>query len=310
MQDKKKLIDAPEATEAASTVYHIPVLLNQVLETLVNKPDGLYMDVTFGGGGHSQAILDTFPKSKVVGLDWDKDAHENAAPLLEKYPERLQVLFGSFAHIYKTIKKYGIGNVQGILADFGTSQHQIHHKEGFSFKTDTPLDMRMSNSHFRVTAATIVASATPEELRHILWTYGEESHAKRIVNAIVEARKKTRIKTTAQLADLVESVVHRRGSATHPATKTFQALRIVVNRELQNIESFLPAAFQALQPGGRLACISFHSLEDRLVKEFFRQRAQEGTAKLITRKALIADDHERAANPSSRSAKLRVIEKI
>lgn len=306
MQEDKKELTSP----AQDTVYHVPVLLNQVLETLVNKPDGLYLDVTFGGGGHSKAILEQFPKSRVVGLDWDKDAHENAEPLLEEYPERLQLLFGSFAHMYKTIKKYGITNIQGILADFGTSQHQIHHKEGFSFNNDTPLDMRMSNSHFRVTAATIIATATPEELRHILWTYGEEQHAKRIVNAIVEERKKKRIKTTGQLAALIETVVHRRGSTTHPATKTFQALRIVVNRELQNIESFLPSAFQALQPGGRLACISFHSLEDRLVKEFFRQRAQEGTAQLITKKALVADDQERATNPSSRSAKLRVLEKI
>lgn len=309
MQKKKKVQEEVVSTPVLET-YHIPVLVNQVLETLVTKPDGLYMDVTFGGGGHSQAILETFPHSSVAGLDWDKDAHDNAQELLEHYPDRLQIFFGSFAHIYKVIKKYKIEGIQGILADFGTSQHQIHCKEGFSFAHDTPLDMRMSNSHFRVTAATIIASATPEELRHILWTYGEEQHAKKIVNAIVEERKKYRIKTTKHLAELIERVIPRRGSNTHPATKTFQALRIVVNRELQNIESFLPAALQALPSGGRLACISFHSLEDRLVKTFFNQKAQEGVAKIITKKALIADEKERSANPSSRSAKLRVIEKL
>lgn len=309
MQKKKKIQEEVAPTPVLET-YHVPVLVNQVLETLVTKPDSLYIDVTFGGGGHSKAILDTFPQSNVVGLDWDKDAHDNAQELLEAYPDRLQVLFGSFAHIYKVIKKYKLEAVQGILADFGTSQHQIHCKEGFSFVHDTPLDMRMSNSHFRVTAATIVASATPEELRHILWTYGEEQNAKRIVNAIVEERKKSRIKTTKQLAELIERVIPRRGASTHPATKTFQALRIVVNRELQNIESFLPAALEALPKGGRLACISFHSLEDRLVKTFFNQKVQEGRGKLITKKALIADDQERSANPSSRSAKLRVIEKL
>lgn len=305
MQKKNK--DQDIVTHDA--VYHIPVLMQQVLDTLITKQDGLYVDATFGGGGHSKAILEHFPQSNILGIDWDKDAHDNATPLLEAYPERLSIVFGNFGHLYKILKKQGVHGVEGILADFGTSQHQIHHKEGFSFAHNTPLDMRMSNSHFTTTAASIIAYATPEELRHILWTYGEEQQAKRIVNAIVEERKKWKIKTTGHLAELIEKIIPRRGAVTHPATKTFQALRIVVNKELQNIESFLPAAFEALKPGARLACISFHSLEDRLVKEFFKQKERETTGRIMTKKALIADEQERTANPSSRSAKLRVLEK-
>ncbi len=290
--------------------YHKPVLVKQVLEGLALKPGGLYLDVTFGGGGHSRAILEADPTVRVIGLDWDKNAVNHAAPMLEEFGDRLEVIWGSFAHLYRILKKYKISSLNGILADFGTSQHQLFEADGFSFYNDTPLDMRMSLGHYKTTAADVVNFATEKELCQIFWDYGEESHAKRIVQKIIEVRKQGRIKTTFQLADLVKSVVVRRESRVHPATKVFQALRIFVNKELENMEAFFPLAFDALAPEGRLVCISFHSLEDRMVKQFFREKAHADQATLITKKALSADPEEINENASSRSAKLRVIEKI
>lgn len=291
-----------------TTAYHIPVLLCETIEALDIKPNGTYIDVTFGGGGHSSAILEKFPKVKVIGFDWDQHAIENAEPLKEHFGERLQLVWGSFAHLYKLIKKHKIPKVDGILADFGTSQFQINERDGFSIQNDTPLDMRMSTSHFKTTAANIINYATEEELCEIFWDYGQERFAKQIVRRIIEDRRKKKIKTTGELAALIAKVVPRK-EKIHPATRVFQALRIFVNRELANITSFLPAAFAALKPGGRLACISFHSLEDRLVKQFFREQIDTLKAVEVSKKAITASEEEVSENRSSRSAKLRVIEK-
>ena len=290
-------------------VYHIPVLMNEVIENLNLKPGGTYLDVTFGGGGHSQAILNAHPDIKLVGFDWDQNALDNAQPIIEKYEGRLQLYWGNFAHLYKIIKKHNLGPFDGILADFGTSQFQIHKSDGFSVFNNTALDMRMSASHFKTPASDIVNYASPEELRKIFWDYGEEKYTKPIVAAIVARRKKKRFKTTQDLATLIEDVVGPKGHKIHPATRVFQALRIVVNQELENIQSFFPAAMKALKPGGRLLCISFHSLEDRMVKEFYRE--QEGLLKGKTthKRAIMASEEELAQNKASRSAKLRVIEK-
>ena len=293
---------APEA------VYHIPVLLNEALDALVLKPGGVYLDVTFGGGGHSRAILTSCPTAKVIGLDWDKNAIERAEPMLEEFPERLQLIWGSFAHLYKLLKKHKVTRLDGILADFGTSQFQIKNTDGLSFAGDTPLDMRLSQSHHVSTAAHIVNYASQDELRHIFWTYGEEPRTKEIVAAILERRKKKRFTTTGELAALVETIVYRK-SGMHPATRVFQALRIVVNKELENIQSFLPAAIRELAPHGRLVCISFHSLEDRIVKDFYKSMESLNEGSVIKPGLVKASDEELARNPSSRSAKLRAFEK-
>lgn len=289
-------------------IYHKPVLIKEVLEALDIKKNGSYLDVTFGGGGHSQEILKSDPTVSVIGFDWDQHAIEHAESLKEEYGDRLYLVWGSFSHLYRLAKKHKIKPVDGILADFGTSQFQIHKRDGFSVYNNTALDMRMSSSHFKTTAADVVNYATEQELCQIFWDFGEERNAKQIVRKICEQRKKKKFTTTKDLATLIERTVGRKGRI-HPATRVFQALRIFVNKELENITSFLPAAFDLLASGGRLVCISFHSLEDRLVKEFCREKIQMGKALMIEKKALQPTQDELKENPASRSAKLRVIEK-
>jgi len=288
--------------------YHQSVLVNEVLEALNIQKDGTYLDVTFGGGGHSKELLDSNQTISVIGFDWDQHAIEHAESLQEQYGDRLALIWGSFAHLYRLAKKHKIKLVDGILADFGTSQFQIHERDGFSVYNDTALDMRMSSSHFKTTAADIINYATEKELCEIFWEYGEERNAKKIVQRICQERQKKKITTTKQLASIIEKLVGRSGKI-HPATRVFQALRIFVNKELDNITAFLPAAFDLLKPGGRLVCISFHSLEDRLVKTFYREKIESGKAIMVEKKALQPTEEERAENPASRSAKLRVIEK-
>ncbi len=293
--------------------YHKSVLVDEVLEYLNPQPGKLYIDATFGGGGHTRAILDHEPNCKVIALDWDTVAiEENAEPLKEKYGDRFRVLWGNFSHLYRILKKEKIHHIDGVLADFGTSQTQIFKKEGFSFRVDTPLDMRMSPAHQRVTAATIVNTYSEKKLLTILYEYGEEKFARKIVQAIIEQRKKKHFRKTLELAKLIEDVVpiqkQKGRRKIHPATKTFQALRIEVNNELSNIKSFLSAAHQLLNPHGRIVCISFHSLEDRLVKNFFREHQLD--LKTITNKPIHGTDQEIEQNPSARSAKLRCAEKI
>jgi len=293
--------------------FHKSVLVDQVLTYLKLKPGGIYVDVTFGGGGHTRAILQAEPTCRVIALDWDQKAIEANAPELElEFGKRIKIIWGNFSLLYKILKKEHVDNIDGILADFGTSQFQIHQKAGFSFQSDTPLDMRMSPAHQPKTAADIINNASEKELLDILYTYGEESQAKKIVRAILAARAIRPINTTNQLTHIIESVIpvlafkHTRG--IHPATKTYQALRIVVNHELENMQSFLQAANGILRPGGHLVCISFHSLEDRLVKSYLRDHSYE--FKTITKKPITATEQELTLNPSSRSAKLRAAIKI
>lgn len=289
--------------------YHKSVLPKEVLEQLNIKPGGVYVDVTFGGGGHTRSILNAEPTCKVIAFDWDKIAiTTNGEPLKAEFGERLELVWGNFALFDRLMKKISITGVDGILADFGTSQNQIHERDGFSFRTDTTLDMRMSPGHQKIWARDILNKASEKEIATIIFNYGEDRNANKIARAIVAARGKKRIMTTLDLTTIIESVVRPiRGQRTHPATKTFQALRIVVNGELDNIISFLKVCPRYLNPGGRLLCISFHSLEDRIVKKFFKESAN--TLSTLTKKPIIASDEEVAANASSRSAKLRVAEK-
>jgi 16S rRNA (cytosine1402-N4)-methyltransferase len=293
---------------------HKSVLVNEVLQYLNPKPGKTYIDVTLGCGGHTSAILDLEPTCNVIGIDWDQKSIDQNAPLLEtKYGDRIKIIWGNFAHLYKLLKNEGIKNVDGILADFGTSQLQIQEREGLSFMKDSPLDMRMSKSHYHTTAATILNTCSENEIANILFEYAEEHNARKIARAIIAKRKTESFKTTSQLVKLIETIIPRytnKGKKhTHPATKTFQALRIAVNNELENIKSFLHASLPFLAPNGKLVCISFHSLEDRIVKSFFKEKECLLELKILTPKAITASVDELALNQSARSAKLRVAEK-
>jgi 16S rRNA (cytosine1402-N4)-methyltransferase len=283
------------------------VLVQEVLTWLAPEPGKVYLDATFGSGGHTRAILEREPTCKVIALDWDVDTLEKfGVPLSAEFPDRLTLLWGNFALLYKMLKKENVEQVDGILADFGPSQMQLMERSGFSFFYDSPLDMRMSPSFFPLTAADVLAKSSEEKLRQIFWQLGEERYARQIARAIVMERAKKQILTTGQLAELVVRVVPRdHQQRKHPATKVFQALRIYVNRELENIESLLSISLKVIRPGGRLVCISFHSLEDRMVKQFFQDKAREEALEIMTRKAIEASPQELCANPSSRSAKLR-----
>lgn len=285
---------------------------NEVVELLNLKPHGLYVDATFGSGGHTRAILEKEPTCTVIALDWDKASLDTYAPLLqEEFGDRFIPLFGSFAHIWRILKKESIKQIDGAIADFGTSQMQIMERPGFSIYRDTPLDMRMSLAHFKTTASDIINRASEQELMHIFFTYGEERYSRKIAQAIVHDRKTQPFKTTKQLASLIARIIPRnKKSNVHPATRVFQALRIQVNRELDNITDFLKQSVGLLTDQGRIVCISFHSLEDRIVKQFFKDKEQEGELKIITKKPVLPSEQELAQNPSSRSAKVRAAARI
>jgi 16S rRNA (cytosine1402-N4)-methyltransferase len=291
---------------------HVAVLTNEMIDFLDPQPGKTYIDATFGCGGHSRAILEKEKTCKVIAIDLDKTTIEEHAPSIEKeFGNRFKAVWGNFSAIYKILKKEKISKVDGIIADFGTSHYQIHHREGFSFLHDTPLDMRMSKAHSYFTAEYIVNKFDEKELANIFFEFGEERSSRKIAKAIINHREQNKIETTRQLASLIESVIPRRkGQRTHPATRVFQALRIFVNKELESIRLFLPAAISFLKQGGRFICISFHSLEDRAVKIFFNQKKLSGNLNIITRKPITAGEEEQAHNPSSRSAKMRVAEKI
>lgn len=291
---------------------HKPVLVKEVLDNLRVKPRGVYLDVTFGAGGHTRAILEQNKTCKVIAMDWDVATLETHGPIFEEeFGNRISFVWGNFSILYKLLKKHNIGPVDGVLADFGTSQIQIAQTPGLSFSRDTPLDMRLSAAHYQVTAADVLNKSTQAKLEQIFFQLGEEPKSRQIARAIIAARARTRLKTTGQLVDIIEDVLPSKGRRSiHPATKVFQALRIYVNHELDNIQAFLPAAVGALNPGGRLVCISFHSLEDRMVKQFFNNQARTGILEIVTPKALVASPDELAVNPSARSAKLRAAEKL
>lgn len=293
------------STVPTISTYHIPVLTAEVLTYLDPQPHKIYLDVTFGGGGHTRAILEREPNCQVVAIDWDLNSIEKNGPELEaEFGARFSFLWGNFSYLNKLLKKAGIDKVDGILADFGTSQFQIKASAGFSVYNDTPLDMRMSPSFNKITAKHVLNSYDETRLADIFSYLGEERHARKIARAIVAERVKHKFNTTGDLVALIEKVVPA-GSGSrkiHRATKVFQALRIYVNQELENIAAFLKAVPTVLNPQGRLVCISFHSLEDRLVKQFLKSDTR---FEILTPKVVTAQATELALNHSARSAKLR-----
>lgn len=286
---------------------HEPVLFDEVMAALAPRAGGRYVDGTLGNAGHAAGILErSSPDGRLLGIDLDPHALQAAREALATYGERATLVHGSFAHLGDIARECRLTPVDGVILDLGLSSMQLAQAErGFSFQSDGPLDMRFDPSG-DTTAADLVNTLPADELADILYQYGEERMSRRIARAIVNARP---LHTTAELADVVARCVGRRGRI-HPATRAFQALRIAVNDELEVLEQGLAQGVNALTSGGRLAVIAFHSLEDRVVKNYFRQQAGAGTLCLVTRRPLQASEAERERNPRSRSAKLRVAEKL
>lgn len=291
----------------ADIQFHKPVLTQEVLHYLDPQPNKTYLDVTFGSGGHTRAILEKEPQCKVIALDWDTKALEiYGQPLQQEFGDRLRLLWGNFALLYKILKKERIQSVDGILADFGTSQIQIFTRPGFSVYRDSQLDMRMSPAHQKITAEEVINQADEKTLATIFKELGEERYSRRIAWAITQERKKKRISRTLHLAKIIEKIVpYNPRLKIHPATRVFQALRIYINEELNNINAFLSSAVKLISVDGRLVCISFHSLEDRIVKNFFKKAQQEEILSILTPKVVTASEEELRENSASRSARLR-----
>jgi len=315
----------PTNLVVAPTPQHIPVLLHEVLAALHLHPGGHYVDATVGGGGHAQAILRaTAPDGYLLGLDRDPEATTRAIDRLAEFGRRVKIINAAYVKLAEMVAELGLPLLDGVLFDLGFSSWQIDDaRRGFSFRRDGPLDMRFDVTEATPSAEELVNQLPTAELADILWRYGEESRSRRIAQAIVAARP---IYGTQQLAEVVASTARRAARARlHPATRTFQALRIAVNHELVGLTAALPQAIAALVPGGRLAVIAFHSLEDRIVKQFFRQQAHgcqcppespvctcglKPSVRLVTRKLIRPTAAEIRNNPRSRSAKLRVVEKL
>lgn len=313
---------APELPGFDPQSYHQPVLPVEVVQFLQPAPGKIFLDATLGGGGHSELLLDA--GAQVVGLDQDAEALGHARQRLRGHAARFCAFQSNFRDFPALLEEAGIGKLDGILADLGVSSRQLDDAgRGFSFMQDGPLDMRMNQGAGR-SAADLVNEADAGELERILREHGEERHARRIARAIVERRAKKPFTTTGDLAALIASVVPRHGK-THPATQSFQAIRIAVNEELAALADFLTHAPRWLKPGGRLVLISFHSTEDRMVKQAFAQCSTEWwdrpewpeprrnpgfCLRLLTRKPVEATDAEVKSNPRARSAKLRAAERI
>ena len=305
---------------------HIPVMLEECLEGLINDPAGIYVDGTLGNGGHSAAIFDRLEEGGLlIGFDRDIDAIERVkGKLVSRAGKRVELIHDNYANMAAQLDCLGVDKVNGLLLDLGVSSFQLDLAErGFSFQTDGPIDMRMDQTQGQ-TAGELVNTASEQELADIIFRYGEDRASRRIARAIVDARAKMEIETTAQLAGIVERAKGgRRGKKTHPATQTFQALRMAVNDELASIEQVLEMMVDRVVEGGRIVVLTFHSLEDRLVKQFFnrhipreeslqqggvRRIYEEPPVKWIWKKPLVASKEEQAVNPRSRSAKLRAVE--
>jgi 16S rRNA (cytosine1402-N4)-methyltransferase len=315
------LIDE-EAQDMEDFTYHRPVLATEVIELLAPRPGSLILDGTCGGGGHTEAILRT--GADVLALDQDPDALEFARARLTNFGSRVTLRRANFRAAGRVLDELGIAQIGGALLDLGVSSRQLENADrGFSLMRNGPLDMRMDPRR-ELTAAEVVNSYTEEELTNIFRELGEEPAARRIASQIVKLRKETPFRETLALAKAVEKIVGRHGRR-HPATQVFQALRMEVNDELGALEDGLPALTNRLEPGSRIAVITFHSLEDRIVKNFFRDRSREWldrpewpeprpnpdfSLRLITAKPVEPDAVEQRANPRSRSAKLRVAERI
>lgn len=302
---------------------HQPVLYKEIIHALQPRRGGRYVDGTLGAGGHARGIMEACaPDGQLLGLDVDPQALAIARKTLAPYEGRVHLAQASYTTLSTQLQRLGWSGVDGILLDLGASSMQFDTPErGFSFMQDAPLDMRFG-PHAAQTAADIVNSYSERELADLLYEFGEERDSRKIARAIVRARP---LHTTRELVAAIEAVSPRRGDRVHPATRTFQALRIAVNEELASVEAVLPQAAAGLRSGGRLAVISFHSLEDRIVKEFFREQSKDlvnppyeriyeeerkATLKEVNRKPITPSEEETRNNPRARSAKLRIAEKI
>ena len=305
---------------------HQPVLLKEVIELMGIKPGGRYIDGTVGAGGHAGAIMEMAGfEGQLLGIDRDAAALARTAERLSKWGSGCVLEQGDFADMIAMAERHDLKDVDGVLLDLGMSSDQVDSPErGFSFLQDGPLDMRMDYTQ-ELTAAKLVNETDEQALATILWRLGEESESRRIARLICEERARGRIETTGQLAGIVSQAKGGRRGRIHPATKTFQALRMAVNSELESLETGLEAALSLVAPGGRVAVISFHSLEDRVVKHGFAKHVgkweslpaggrrwvgERPAARRITRKPVTASDKELAENPRARSAKLRVVERV
>ena len=301
---------------------HQPVLYKEIIHALQPHAGGRYVDGTLGAGGHARGIMEaSAPDGQLLGLDVDPQALAIARRHLAPYEHRIHLVQASYTSLSTQLVQLEWGAVDGIVLDLGASSMQFDTVErGFSFLHDAPLDMRFG-PHALQTAADLVNRYSERELADLIYQYGEERDSRKIARAIVKARP---IHTTRELVAAIEAVSPRRGDRLHPATRTFQALRIAVNEELDSIETVLPQAVAALKPGGRFAVISFHSLEDRIVKDFFREQSRDrvnppyerlyeeerkATLKEVNRKPIVPSDEETKTNPRARSAKLRIVEK-
>ncbi len=305
---------------------HAPVMPREAMEFLRPEARKTYLDGTLGGGGHTEKILElSSPDGIVVGLDWDEEAVAATRSRLEKFGDRLVIERANYRDARQILRRLGWERVHGILLDLGLSSRHLDSAErGFSFQADARLDMRMDRRQ-ALDAYEIVNAFPAPELARILREYGEERRARRIAFAIESERRRGRITTTGELADLIARAVGQKRGHIHPATRTFQALRIAVNRELENLQDFLRDGYELLHPGGRMAIISFHSLEDRLVKQAFRKWSRScicppktpvcicgwsQKVRLLTSSPRVAADEEIQQNPRARSAKLRAVERL
>ena len=310
-----------------SEFHHVSVLLEECIEGLNIKPDGIYVDGTLGGAGHSSRIAALLTSGRHIGIDRDPIALKAAAQRLEPWKDRVTLVHSNFCEIAQVLQNLGISGVDGILLDLGVSSPQLDDGErGFSYMVDAPLDMRMNNEDI-LTADMVVNTWPFEELKRILYDYGEERYAPKIAAAICKRRESAPIHTTLELVDIIRGAMPPAAlrEKQHPAKRSFQAIRIAVNDELGSVEKVMRDAIPCLNPGGRLAVITFHSLEDRIVKNAMANAAKGCTCppnfpvcvcgkkpqvKIITRKPIVSGEAELSANPRARSAKLRICEKL
>lgn len=307
--------------------HHISVLLNECIDNLNIKPDGIYVDGTMGGGGHSLKIAKRLTTGRLICIDQDPNAHEAAGKRLAEYKDRITFVRDNFGNIRNILDSLGIEKIDGMLLDIGVSSHQLDEAErGFSYQQDAPLDMRM-NPDRPFSAYDVVNGYDEDELDRVIFTYGEERWARRIAQFIVKEREAKPIETTGELVDIIKKAVPKgaRKDGPHPAKRTFQAIRIEVNGELEVLQRAIDDVAARLAVGGRLCIITFHSLEDRIVKEAFRKQenpcicppqfpvcvcGKKPLGRVITRKPILPSKEELEENPRSRSAKLRVLEGV